>query len=165
MKVFSLCTAAMLVSLLLLSACGGSAQEPNPEPDKAQTGLPVQDIRLGTAVFHCELALNPESRRTGLMFRSSLDAQTGMLFVFPDEVPRNFWMKNTQIPLSIAYINRQGVVKTIVDMTPFSENSVPSTYSVAYALEVNQGAFSRLGIKVGDTVDTASLSQLPRVNQ
>lgn len=154
MKVFNVLPLGLGALVLFFTACS---------PAKAE--LPRQDIHLGTAVFHCELALTPQDRATGLMNREKMAPEDGMLFVFPDEVPRTFWMKNTSIPLTIAYINKQGVVKSLLDMTPFSLDSVPSTYSVTYALEVNQGVLAKKGIKVGDQIAPADLGKIPSVNQ
>jgi len=99
-----------------------------------------------------EVADTPEKRRQGLMNRNKLAAEEGMLFVFDEEQKLSFWMKNTTIPLSIAYINKSGVIKEIHNMTPLSEKPVYSQYSVLYALEVNQGFFQKSGIKAGDRV-------------
>ncbi|HOO72730.1 MAG TPA: DUF192 domain-containing protein [Spirochaetota bacterium] len=97
---------------------------------------------------------NTESlRRKGLMFRTGLEENSGMLFIFPDEDYRTFWMKNTSIPLSIAYINRRGVITRILDMKPLDTSIVyPSNEPVPFALEVPMGWFSRNGIRAGCSV-------------
>ena len=97
---------------------------------------------------------NTESlRQKGLMFRSDLEENRGMLFIFPDEDYRTFWMKNTCIPLSIAYINRRGVITQILDMKPLDTSIVyPSHEPVQFALEVPVGWFSRNGIRAGCSV-------------
>ena len=99
-----------------------------------------------------ELANTPQKRQLGLMYRKSLDANKGMLFVYDKEQIVAFWMKNTSIPLSIAYINSSGLITEINDLESFSLQVDRSSYSVLYALEVNQGFFKKNGIKVGDTV-------------
>ena len=76
-------------------------------------------------------------------------ADQGMLFVYPDERPRNFWMKDTSLPLSIAYLDAQGRIVRIADMTPFDTSPVPSVRPAMYALEVNQGWFTRHAVQVG----------------
>ena len=86
------------------------------------------------------------------MNRKNIPDGTGMLFVFEKDQMLNFWMKNTPHPLSIAYIDASGTISDILDMTPFSETSVPSSRSVRYALEVPQGWFVSQGIKVGHHV-------------
>jgi uncharacterized membrane protein (UPF0127 family) len=93
-----------------------------------------------------------EGRTRGLMERTTLGEREGMLFVFEESEPRSFWMKNTPLPLSIAYIDDRWIIREIYDMEPLSLEPVPSRSAVRYALEVNQGAFERLGIEVGDRV-------------
>lgn len=117
-------------------------------------------LRVGSVPFQTEIVNTPESRQQGLMGRTDLTDDKAMLFVFPDEDLRVFWMKDTPTPLSIAYINKQGVVKEILDMEAFSLAPVPSRYAVSYALEVKQGAFGRRGVKVGDTVSPEDLKGL-----
>jgi hypothetical protein len=91
------------------------------------------------------------------MYRSSLKDGEGMLFVFESDQKLAFWMKNTKLPLSLAYILSDGTIVQIIDLVPFSEESRPSIRSVRYALEVPQGWFERSGIKVGDKVRIPSL--------
>ncbi len=110
-------------------------------------------ITLGGEEFVLEIADSPEERQRGLMNRRSLGEDRGMLFVFSRDEKLSFWMKNTQIPLSIAYIAKDGTIKEIKEMEPHSLRPVESTYSVRYALEVNRGTFERLGIEPGDRID------------
>ncbi len=100
--------------------------------------------------FSVEVVRTPEERAKGLMFRKSLENMSGMLFVFEEDRKLSFWMKNTYIPLSIAYISKSGEIKEIYDMVPESLKSISSIHSVRYALELNKGAFEKAGIKVGD---------------
>ena len=137
-------TALLVLLLLFLASCTGQTLE-------------IRTLHLGPAVFQTEIAATPEAREHGLMGRTNLSDTQAMLFVFADESPQIFWMKDTPTPLSIAYINRQGVVKQILDMQAFSLAPVPSRYAVLYALEVTQGAFARLGVKVGDVVAAEDL--------
>ena len=107
--------------------------------------------RAGTTVpIKVEIARTDEERGRGLMFRKSLPDGEGMLFIFEREQQLFFWMKNTLIPLSIAYIASNGRIVEIKDMRPLDESSVPSSVPVRYALEVPQGWFNRAGIKPGD---------------
>jgi len=99
-----------------------------------------------------EIAQTPHQRKIGLMYRKSLPENQGMLFVYRNIGQRTFWMKNTFIPLSIAFIDTKGIITEIVDMTPLSEQIIGSTYAVRYALEVNQGLFKKLGISTGDQI-------------
>jgi hypothetical protein len=99
-----------------------------------------------------EVAGTPEQRARGLMNRRKLADDQGMLFVFDKEETVSFWMKNTRIPLSIAFIAADGTIRQIENMEPYSLESIVSRRSVLYALEVNQGWFSRHGIEVGDRI-------------
>jgi uncharacterized membrane protein (UPF0127 family) len=110
-------------------------------------------LRIGATEVRVELADEPAERERGLMFRSALPDGQGMLFVYPDERPRGFWMKDTPLPLSIAYIDSAGRVVHLADMTPLSTEIVPSGAPARYALEVPQGWFARNGVRVGDVVD------------
>lgn len=111
------------------------------------------DVNIGDAKLAVEIVATPETRGKGLMNRKELKKDHGMLFVFERENQVSFWMKNTSIPLSIAYINKHGEIVEIYDLEPFSLESVTSKRSsILYALEVNRGYFSTKGITVGDTI-------------
>lgn len=110
------------------------------------------EIDVGGNTFTVEIAATPDDRQRGLMYRDTLGEDQGMLFVFPREEMRSFWMKNTSIPLSIAYIDAGGVIREIYDMEPYSLAPVPSRFPAMYALEVRQGRFTELGIEPGDRV-------------
>lgn len=112
----------------------------------------LYEISINKIKIEVEIADTAESRQKGLMFRDSLPEEQGMLFIFEKEQKMSFWMKNTEMPLSIAYINKSGIIKEIHHMEALSEKAVQSSHSVLYALEVNQGYFERKGIKVGDSV-------------
>lgn len=114
--------------------------------------LPVRTIQVDGHTLKVEVASTPETRAKGLMHRDHLPADRGMLFVYPDEEPLGFWMKNTRIPLSIAYADRHGTIVRIADMTPYSLDRVPSLYPAMYALEVNQGWFREHGVEKGDRI-------------
>jgi len=96
-----------------------------------------------------ELARTPQEREQGLMFREKLEKGTGMLFIFPDTQTRSFWMKNTFIPLDIAYLDDGLRIVDIQAMEPETLESHPSTRPAMFALEVPRGWFSELGIEVG----------------
>ncbi|MEX2442872.1 MAG: DUF192 domain-containing protein [Alkalispirochaeta sp.] len=114
-------------------------------------------LTVGDHVFQVEIADTPESRRQGLMFRENLGQDEGMLFVFPDSQMRSFWMKDTPLPLSIAYISARGRILEIRNMEPYSEEPVRSRFPARYALEVNRGRFSQVGISEGDEIDLSVL--------
>ena len=99
-----------------------------------------------------ELAVKPEDRNFGFMERKNIPDGTGMLFIFEYDQILSFWMKNTPTPLSIAFITKDGKIKDIFDMQPFSTASKTSTGYVRYALEVPQGWYKKNGIKTGDVL-------------
>lgn len=142
-------------ALVLMTAVLTTAVSCAPGDTSART-VPLE---VGSHTFHVEIADEPEERATGLMNRDTLAEDGGMLFVFPDAAPRSFWMKNTRIPLSIAYINARGEILEIRDMEPLSLDPVPSRYPARYALEVNRGRFDELGITPGASVDVESLPE------
>lgn len=107
------------------------------------------DVRIRDVTLTVEVAETAESRTRGLMFRESLPEDHGMLFVFPESRRRSFWMKNTLIPLSIAYIREDWVILEIYEMEPESLEPIQSRNPAQYALEVNQGFFAERGIEPG----------------
>ena len=110
------------------------------------------DIQIRGELFRVEVADEPDEQRRGLMFRQDLAPNEGMIFVYDDEREMSFWMQNTYIPLSIAFIRQDGTIAQIEDMEPLSEEPVRSNEPVRYALELNQGRFDELGIRPGDRV-------------
>lgn len=124
---------------------------------KTKFNLPVETLEIvkadSTSVFvKSEIASKAEERNFGFMERKNIPDGTGMLFVFQKDQVLSFWMKNTPHPLSIAYIDSQGIIRDIYDMTPFSLAPIQSTRSVRYALEVPQGWYEKAGVKTGDKV-------------
>lgn len=99
-----------------------------------------------------ELAVTEEERSQGLKYRNSLPVDTGMLFIYPDEIILSFWMKDTPLPLSIAFIKSNGTILDIKDMQPFSLDSINSSAPAQYALEITQGWFQQNKIKEGDVI-------------
>ena len=100
-----------------------------------------------------EVASDQKNIQKGLMHRDKLSKDSGMLFIFPQEEERSFWMKNTKIPLSIAYLDKEGFILNIDDMTPNSTESVNSNGKAKYAIEVHQGWFDTKGIRPGARVE------------
>ena len=122
--------------------------------------LPVEKLCIsradgGMLAVQAELAVKAEERNWGFMERRDIPDGTGMLFVFEKDQLLSFWMKNTPHPLSIAYIDSKGEIADILDMTPYSLESIRSSRSVRYALEVPQGFFEANGVSVGDRVTCA----------
>ncbi len=99
-----------------------------------------------------EVAKTPEERAKGLMYRKHLGKDDGMLFIFETEDFHGFWMKDTFLPLSIAFIDKAGSIVRITDMKPLTLESHPPPKPILYALEMNKGWFSTQGIKEGDVV-------------
>ena len=124
--------------------------------DKGKTNLLALNIIKADGekvTLEVELAQTEQQQQRGLMERTELGKNRGMLFVFDQEQPQSFWMKNTLIPLSIAYIDGSGTIVDIQDMQPLDETSHPSAAPAKYALEVNQGFFGENGINVGDRME------------
>jgi len=113
---------------------------------------PSRSISVANKRIQVEIADTEMSRNMGMMFRKNLNKNCGMLFIFEDSAPRRFWMKNTYVPLSIAYIDSFGKIISISDMSPLSESGVWSGGPAMYALEMNKGWFSENGVAPGDLV-------------
>lgn len=127
---------------LLVSSAGLRAEQ-------AQQTLPTMSLNAGIHLIRAEVASTFESRMHGLMYRKSMGANDGMLFVFPNIERHCMWMKNTYLPLSVAFIDEQGVIVSISDMQPQTENSHCAARPARYALEMNQGWFAAKGVKPG----------------
>jgi uncharacterized membrane protein (UPF0127 family) len=111
--------------------------------------LPTVELRAGMHLIRAELAADLASRTRGLMQRKSLAPNAGMLFVFEAPAIQCMWMKNTYIPLSVAFVDEKGVIINIADMEPHSERSHCAARPALYALEMTQGWFAARGIKPG----------------
>lgn len=110
-------------------------------------------VRIKGHTLRVELADTPETRRIGLMNRRQLGADSGMLFVFEGASPQAMWMKNTLIPLSVAFVGADGRILNIEDMQPLTEDAHPSAGPALYAIETNLGWFGKRGIKAGDRIE------------
>lgn len=110
-------------------------------------------LTIGTQVFQVELAATPNARERGLMGRTRLEANGGMLFKFERAAPHCFWMRDTPLPLSIAFIDSQGRIVNLADMQPRSDALHCAKTNVRYALEVAQGGFAQRGITAGARVN------------
>ena len=157
----------LVLLALLLAGCGGPSDAgASASPDAAGAGssglastswLRTVTIDSGEdeVEVRVEIADDLDEQTRGLMHRTALAENRGMLFVYTDEEARSFWMKNTLIPLSIAYIDSDGRIVDIQDMKPLDDEP-PHYVSVEpaqYALEVNQGFFEERGVKVGDKAE------------
>jgi uncharacterized membrane protein (UPF0127 family) len=116
-------------------------------------------IFLEKYLSQIEIVSDPQDRKTGLMNRESLPDDSGMIFVWDRSKVQCMWMKNTSIPLSVAYIEDTGEIIDIYDMVPLSRKSVCSRKPALYALEVNQGWFEKNELYVGDFINISSVIQ------
>jgi uncharacterized membrane protein (UPF0127 family) len=134
--------------ILLCVSCQPKATETTP------FGLRIAELKISNEPLTVEIADTPQASENGLMFRDSLPEDHGMLFIFDQPKKASFWMKNTKIPLSIAYIDSNGKILEIKSMNPLDETTVPSNSDeVAYALEVNQGWFARHRVSSGTKIE------------
>lgn len=147
-------TSRLLLAALLLSACTTTT----PTGSGGGVERAVLEGSQGSVTVHVEVADSPLERERGLMGRTTLPDDTGMVFLFADEgtsVDDLFWMKDTQIPLSIAFWNDGGIILAIHDMDPCVTDPCPTYGSPSPyvgALEVNQGFFGEHGVHVGDRI-------------
>jgi uncharacterized membrane protein (UPF0127 family) len=111
--------------------------------------LPRTKITAGMYLIDTQVAATPEQRATGLMFRPQMPIGEGMLFVFEAPSEQCFWMKNTLLPLTAAFVADDGTIVNLADMKPQTTNSHCSAKPVRYVLEMNQGWFTQKGIKAG----------------
>lgn len=139
---------SLICKLTLALALGGVTWLAGAQ-DGPQPRLQTIDLTAGMHVIRAELAQTPTQQMIGMMFRREMGANEGMLFVNPDASPRCFWMRNTLIPLSIAFIDDDGRIVNIADMQPQSEVSHCSAKPVRFALEMRQGWFAKRGIQAG----------------
>jgi uncharacterized membrane protein (UPF0127 family) len=116
---------------------------------QGQPPLPTVELRAGIHLVRAEVADSFASRMQGLMHRRSLPQNGGMLFVFDESAVHCMWMKNTLIPLSVAFLDAQGAIVSISDMRPHDETSHCAAQPARYALEMNQGWFAQRGLKPG----------------
>lgn len=114
-----------------------------------QLNLPRVKLTTGMHVIDAQVASSPEQRMTGLMFRQEMPQHEGMLFVFEYPAQQCFWMKNTLLPLAVAFVADDGTIVNIDEMQPQTLNSHCSAKPVRYVLEMNKGWFSKKGIKAG----------------
>ena len=144
MSVFSKIFNRHLLSILLISAICLSVSC----TDQAERVV----IIVGGQQFLVEVVRTREDQAQGLMRRKELGEKAGMIFVYSRDRRLGFWMKDTEIPLSLAFLNAHGDILQIEDMQPFDIRTVLSSRSVRYALELRQGMFDELGVEEGDKI-------------
>lgn len=141
--------AALLIALTVLCAPQAwSSGEP-------QLGLPRVPLKAGMHLIQAQVAATPEQRATGLMFRAEMPANEGMLFVFEQPAVQCFWMKNTLLPLTAAFVADDGRIVNLVDMKPQTLDAHCSEKPVRYVLEMNQGWFAKRGLQAGSRLGGA----------
>ena len=170
----------VVILALLLAGCGGAQAHSETQSQKTPQASKSENARCGTGAdtagtgqktpelptvtihascgevrVRVEVADDPAERAKGLMYRKALGKNRGMLFIYPEERELSFWMKNTLIPLSIAFIDSERRIIDIQDMKPLDDKPphYVSSEPAQYALEVNQGFFEKGGVKVGDRVE------------
>jgi uncharacterized membrane protein (UPF0127 family) len=150
----------ILAALASLVPCAAPARAD--EPPKKTVDLVVHAASGKDQTIHAELALTPEEHRDGLMYRTDLPADGGMLFVFAEEGERAFWMKNTYIPLDMLFIRADGTIDSIHENAkPQNLTPIPSYGPVLDVLELNGGAASKFGIKQGDVISNPDYFKKP----
>lgn len=150
--------AAVVATVLVAPACAqntatysvASPATPSLQMEQmAQTNLPRTQLRVGKARMEVQIASTAHQLQTGLMHRREMPADEGMLFVFPQAGVQCFWMKNTLLPLTAAFVAADGTIVNLADMQPLSEQNHCSAQPVPYVLEMHQGWFKRKGIRSG----------------
>lgn len=135
----------LIVLLSLAISTLAAAQQP-------QLDLPRVQLAAGMHLINAQIAATPEQRATGLMFRRSMPSNEGMLFVFPDIDRQCFWMKNTPMALTAAFIDEGGYIVNLADMEPQTMNAHCSVRPVRFVLEMNKGWFAKRGLKAGSKI-------------
>lgn len=139
--------------LVLGGACGEVGRSAGGPQARQQEQRPLYLITVGGVSLQVEVAATPEERTRGLSGRREVPAGTGMLFLYRDEARRSFWMKDTLVPLTVAFLDSEGRIVQMEDMVPLSEEPHTSRAPVRYVLEVPRGWFERVGVEVGDRVE------------
>jgi len=163
------CSMLFLSGSLLCGGCNHSAEvaastpvvDPT-EPVQAQPKLQTLKLYVGTQEMIAELALTPEQLRTGMMFRTNMAENAGMLFPLPYTQRAAFWMKNCPLPLSAAYIDPDGVIQEIHDLQPYNTNTVfAASENIRFVLETPRGWFEKhhIGTNVAVTTERGPLMQ------
>ena len=138
------CAAILILLTSMFAAPGTRAQ--------GQPPLPAIQLQIGMYLIKAEVAANHGTRMQGLMLREKMAANEGMLFVFPERDRQCMWMKNTLLPLSVAFLDDAGVILNVEDMQPQTEDSHCSAKPARYALEMNLGWFKAKNLKPGTKI-------------
>ena len=130
-----------------------------------QTNLPRIKLQAGMYQIDAQVAQTPEQRSVGLMFRTEMPQHEGMLFVFEQPAKQCFWMKNTLLPLTAAFVADDGTIVNLVDMQPQTTDSHCSDKPVRFVLEMNQGWFAKKGIKASSRLSGAAFNHNPGLSK
>ena len=151
---------SLLILFLVLIGLGcdrqGTTAPPSPVAASQAAAVEVSEIErkvamdIGGQTFILEVAATDADRQRGLMHRKSMAADRGMIFIFPEEARRSFWMRNTLIPLDIIYVDAFGKVVHVAQMKPLDETGTPSGWPAKYAIELNEGTAKRLNVVPGN---------------
>lgn len=145
-----------LLALSVLSGCG-NAEKKAPEPKTVEDYFP---IKVGGQVVRMQLAITLAEEQKGLMYRKSMGADEGMIFLYDQPQQMSFWMRNCEFPLDIGFFDATGELKEIYPMYPHDERPVASrSRQLQFALEMNQGWYKQNGVKPGAKLDLAALAE------
>lgn len=158
------CLAVIFILLVLVSGCIEEEVDNTPADNNGEGRPFIENVEIRGHPFEMELALTPEERSRGLMWRENLAENRGMLFVFPAHSPYpielNFWMKNCLMPIDVIFLDSEGRVTTVHEMEPPASNMsdeelpvYPSNGPAQYAIELRGGLAAELGLQVGDLID------------
>ena len=150
-------TAAAAAAFLALTGVAVQAQSP-PAAQSPQLNLQRVELGAGMHRFDAQVAQAPQERQMGLMHRRTMPQHEGMLFVFEQPGTQCFWMKDTLLPLTAAFVADDGTIVNLADMQPHAEESHCSAKPVRYVLEMNQGWFDKKGLKAGSQLRGAPFS-------
>ena len=168
---FGPCSVALIACLMLAPSSGCEKQQRTSSsssssssgwtPEGPNADLPSVQMKIGSRTFTLFVADSPEEHRHGLMNRESMPRDHGMIFVFPSEQHRSFWMKDTLIPLDILYVSAAGRVMSVWRMEAKSLRGVPSGAPAKYAIELNAGTAAELGVETGDVLEIPQAARDP----
>jgi uncharacterized membrane protein (UPF0127 family) len=148
-------------------AAGGTAAPPGATKPATVAGAVARTVtmKMGNDTFHLEVAANDRDRARGLMYRESMPIDHGMIFVFGPDQEREFWMRNTLIPLDIIYVNGAGRIVSIKHGVPLQEDpTVPSDEPMKWAIELNEGVAGATGLRVGSKLAIPAEARDPQEN-
>ncbi len=152
-----------LPSFLLTALVSAFFINPSPAWSKdPAASVPTIALKAGNQTIRAEVAATDETRQKGLMFREKIAINSGMLFVFPDVAYHAMWMRNTPLPLAVAFMDESGKIISIHEMLPYTETTHQAAGPARFALEMNSEWFSRNQVKAGDTIKGIEKAPKPK---